>query len=59
MRTDHIERLSSACDSLSKLAEIVLAEHERQKAVIENIMKSMESVAAKTAKPGERQPSAG
>jgi hypothetical protein len=50
MRTDHLERLSSACGSLSKLAEIVLQEHERQKVVIESIFNSVQSVVAAPSK---------
>jgi hypothetical protein len=47
MRTDHIEKVTSACDNLARLAQEVAAEHRRQIASLESIMRSAERAAGK------------
>lgn len=47
MRTDHIEKVTSACDNLARLAQEVAAEHRRQIASLESIMRSTELAAGK------------
>jgi hypothetical protein len=54
MRTDHIEKVTSACDNLARLAQEVAAEHRRQIASLESIMRSTELAAGKWA--GEDDP---
>jgi hypothetical protein len=47
MRTDHIQKLNSACANLSRLAETLVQEHRQQIAVMERIMRSAEAAAIK------------
>ena len=48
MRTDHIEKLNSACSNLARLVESVLAEHREQIRSMEHIMRSTGSAAGKS-----------
>ncbi len=49
MRTDHIQKLNSACANLARLAETVVQEHRQQIAIMERIMRSAEAAAIKSA----------
>jgi hypothetical protein len=49
MRTDHIQKLNSACANLARLAETVVQEHRQQIAMMEKIMRSAEAAAVKPA----------
>jgi hypothetical protein len=48
MRTDHIQKLNSACANLARLAETVVHEHRLQIATMEKIMRSAEAAAIKS-----------
>lgn len=47
MRTDHIQKLNSACANLARLSEALVQEHRQQIAVMEKIMRSAEAAAIK------------
>jgi hypothetical protein len=47
MRTDHIEKVTSACDNLARLAQEVAAEHRRQITSLESIMRASQLAAGK------------
>jgi len=49
MRTDHIEKVTSACDNLARLAQEVAAEHRRQIASLESIMRASQFAAGEWA----------
>ncbi len=49
MRTDHVQKLTSACANLARLAESVIAEHEQQIVSMEKILASANSAAGKKA----------
>jgi hypothetical protein len=51
MRTDHIQKLNSACANLARLAETVVQEHRQQIAIMEKMMRSAEAAAIKTTSP--------
>ena len=48
MRSDHIQKLNSACANLARLAESVMTEHQQQIASMEKILRSANSAAGKT-----------
>lgn len=56
MRTDHIEKVTSACDNLARLAAEVAAEHRRQIASLESIMRASQIAAGEWASEDDTEP---
>jgi hypothetical protein len=52
MRTDHIEKVTSACDNLARLAQEVAAEHRRQITSLESMMRASQLAAGQWGSEG-------